>query len=68
MMNKDFIGKCLLEEDINRCAYYDKERQNCKGNIRECGMYDKYADNPINRYVRKPRWYEKYYKKDSFIR
>lgn len=67
-MNKGNTGKCLLEEDINGCVYFDKEHQDCKGNIRECGMYDKYAENPRNAYVRKPRWYEKYYKKNSFIR
>ena len=60
-------SKCLLNEDINRCAHYNYENQECKDGVRECGMFNKNYMNPKSPYIRKPRWYEKYYKKGSFI-
>ena len=58
---------CLLEEDINRCSHYDSVKHECKDHIKECGMYNKNFVYTKNSYVRKQRWYEKYYRKDSFI-
>lgn len=60
-------SNCLLEEDINSCIHYNRDSHECMDDIRECGMFDKNNSNSVNPYIRKPRWYEKYYKKDSFI-
>ena len=59
MITKD--TNCLLEKDINSCPYYDIASRMCKDNDVKCGMFNKYYINPKNPYVRKPRWYEKYY-------
>lgn len=64
-MNKDV--SCFLAEDINSCSHYDWDRHECKDRIRECGMYNKNYMNPKTQYIRKARWYEKYYKKGSFV-
>lgn len=65
-MRQDDIS-CLLAEDINVCPHYDSIHHECKDNVRECGMFNKYYMNPRSKYVRKPRWYEKYYNNGSFI-
>lgn len=57
-------NSCILEEDINKCPNWDKHKKACLINNTVCGMYDK---NPKGYYKREPRWYEKYYSKDSFI-
>lgn len=59
---------CFLEGDINTCPHYDRVNCMCRDNVRECGMFNKNYMNPKNEYVRKPRWYEKYYRANSFIR
>ena len=62
------MSNYLLEEDINKCVHYDCAKHECKDNNRECGMYNKASlFRPKYTYVRKPRWYEKYYKKDRFV-
>lgn len=67
-MNKSCIrGSCVLDKDINKCLHYDASRKACKDSIVECGMFDKNSIFINKHYVRKPRWYEKYYKPDSFI-
>lgn len=61
-------SNCLLEEDINTCSRYDREKGFCKDDFRACGMYNKASIVPSkNVYVRKPRWYEKYYKNKQTI-
>lgn len=64
-MNKD--STCLLDSEINTCIHYDVDTCMCKDEKRECGMFNKHYRNPKSKYVRKPRWYEKYYRKDSFV-
>ena len=60
-MNKE--SNCLLAEDINNCSKYDKERGICRDDFRACGMYNKASKvSSKYTYIRKPRWYEKYYK------
>lgn len=62
-------SNCLLEEDVNRCPHYDYDKHECRDSIKECGMYNKPSIvKSKNTYIRKPRWYEKYYNKNSFIR
>lgn len=57
---------CILDEDLIRCGHYDFNKHMCKDNMTECGMYNKEYLNPKT-YRREPRWYEKYYPKDSFF-
>ena len=66
-MRQDDIT-CLLAEDINTCPHYDNIHHECKDMVRECGMFNKYYMKPKNKYIRKSRWYEKYYSKGSFVK
>lgn len=66
-MRQDDIS-CLLAEDINVCTHYDSIHHECKDMVRECGMFNKHCMNSNSKYIRKPRWYEKYYNRNSFIR
>lgn len=56
------MKKCGLLENANKCEFYNKENKTCL-NSEKCSYQDFDADsiNP-NRYIRKERWYEKYYK------
>ena len=57
---------CSLDRDVNNCRYFDVETG-------ACARFDKctyqYSDSAvINKYVRQPRWYEKYYRKvDGYL-
>lgn len=57
------MGKkiCTWSEDINYCNYFIRETLECK---KEKRHYQKEAaDNDLpDQYIRKERWYEKYYK------
>lgn len=53
---------CTLEEDINRCAQYDRENGICRTNNTKCAFCKENVSDSPSGYVRKPRWYEKYYK------
>ena len=56
------MEKCHLPEDINSCPYYSNG--NCT-NTDECSYKEKrgkMAAQP-KKYVRQPRWYEKYYER-----
>ena len=64
-MNRDYT--CLLEAEINACPHYDIDTNMCRDKVKDCGMFNKHYMKPVNKYVRKPRWYEKYYRKDSFV-
>lgn len=55
------IVKCGLDEDINKCKFYDKENRDCH-NPNKCSYQE--VNNISNPgYIRKERWYEKYYKR-----
>lgn len=54
------MKKCNLDRDINECPYYDKEKEIC---INENTCSFQVSDEEIvEKYERKERWYEKYYK------
>lgn len=53
---------CILKADLSKCQYLG-ENQRCNAPHSKCGMLVKLADEPKQAlYVRKPRWFEKYYK------
>ena len=57
-------GQCILAPDINNCQYYVPECAGCNAPHDTCGMLAKdEAGTKQKGYVRKPRWYEKYYQK-----
>lgn len=50
---------CTMDQDINSCPYYNKLTNSC--------FYDKKCsfqkvEELTQKYIRKERWYEKYYK------
>lgn len=53
---------CLLRAEYNQCPFI-RDDQRC-GSSTACGMLAKLDDRKkgSNKYVRKSRWYEKYYK------
>ena len=55
--------KCGLSEDINKCPFYDKNSKSCN-NKDKCSFQDTGNINN-NEYVRKERWYEKYYRRGN---
>lgn len=57
---------CLLDKSYNKCPYI-AEDQTCQKNA-QCNMQIKLQNNASGySYVREPRWYEKYYKKKTFL-
>lgn len=56
---------CTLEKSINSCPFYKAEEGKCSNANNNCayrvieGSSSKYDKK---QYVRKPRWYEVYYK------
>ena len=54
--------KCELSLDINTCPFFDITNRGCKNNdkcsFQECG-----EEKSKEKYTRKERWYEKYYRK-----
>lgn len=57
---------CLLQSDYNRCAYTGDDDE-CRAPNSSCGMCYKLDDSKTEHtnYVRKPRWYEEYYKRQG---
>lgn len=53
--------KCTLSEDINKCPFCNKEKMECH-NEHECTFQGKEEEKKSAGYVRKERWYEKYYR------
>ena len=52
---------CLLAPDLNTCENYDPTTGSCKKH--GCGMLRVEDDSQVvEKYQRKERWYEKYYK------
>lgn len=54
--------KCTFDEDINECPFYDKKTKLCSNN-NKCSFQESSSSSNQEKYVRKERWYEKYYKK-----
>lgn len=52
--------KCELEAEINNCPFYIKSTHLCT-NENPCSFQEK--KDTQKEYIRKERWYEKYYKK-----
>lgn len=54
---------CVLSPDINKCPDYDG-KGHCLGKTDGCGMLRLVDEKQVvkNEYVRKPRWFDKYYK------
>lgn len=54
---------CLLPEDINNCPFFNKEKMECTNTDTKCTFRKESDENIVNnQYIRKERWYEKYYK------
>lgn len=55
-------GICILDPDIDCPNHTD--RRECVINNDRCSFYSKLRQKPaeFQHYIRKPRWYEKYYK------
>ena len=53
--------KCNLPADINQCPHYLTETQECKKEG-ACSFQQQSVSKPRSQYIRKERWYEKYYK------
>ncbi|GEM_PF-673020 len=61
-------GYCLMPADINKCKFFLSDQQECAASDDKCGMFQ--PMEPVRQarpaeYVRKPRWYEKYYHEDA---
>lgn len=57
--------QCLLAKDINTCPFYEPDVEQCTNENTKCTFRipeDNDKPKERNRYVREPRWYEKYYK------
>ena len=62
------MARCELSEDINNCPFCNKEKMECLNDKTKCAFHtEENIDVANNQYVRKERWYEKYYKTSSFI-
>ena len=56
------VKKCILPEDINECRYFVRCNKLCC-KVNKCSYQEIEEENiKPNQYVRKERWYEKYYK------
>lgn len=54
--------KCSLSLEINNCPFCNKEQMEC-GNMSSCAFQVAESEKQKEKYIRKERWYEKYYKK-----
>ena len=54
---------CLLDPQYNECQYKG-EGKTCNAPHSNCGMLFtvEEKEKPRSKYVRQPRWYEKYYR------
>jgi hypothetical protein len=53
---------CILSAEINRCQYFKGDKY-CIAPNNSCGMLMiENNTKPKDKYIRKPRWYEQYYK------
>ncbi len=56
-------GNCELHPDINKCPHFEPIKGECCIKNECCGFYGKSKPQTELKYIRQPRWYEKYYKK-----
>lgn len=54
--------KCSLDKDINKCPYFLLVEQECTSKS-TCSFQEKSNSEIKCGYIRKKRWYEKYYEK-----
>lgn len=59
------MPKCALPKELNTCIYLSDNSECLKKPPNPCGMLEK-PPVPKNTYVRKERWYEKYYKGSKY--
>ena len=57
------MKKCNLSKDINNCPFCDKDKMECHNDVAECGFQkcEEVKTEDTIGYIRKERWYEKYY-------
>ena len=53
--------KCTLSENINNCPFCNKDKMECN-NEKNCAFQEKDVIQEKEKYIRKERWYKKYYK------
>lgn len=53
--------KCTLSIEVNNCPFCDRNKMECS-NEKSCAFQVDENIPTKNKYVRKERWYEKYYK------
>lgn len=54
---------CKFNTAYNKCEYLNRDNDGCLAEKSECSFrWEDVKDPPKQPYVRKPRWYEKYYK------
>lgn len=56
---------CTFDEDINQCTFYSREEKKCGMEASTCPYAKEENYTPTSKYVRQPRWYEKYYEGKS---
>jgi hypothetical protein len=58
-------GICGLAPDINQCPNYNVDTGSCASNNNVCGFFRELVEKKEEKteYKRKPRWYERYYKR-----
>lgn len=54
--------KCSLKKDVNNCPFYLVDTLGCE-NSKKCSFQENEEQEVKREFVRKPRWYERYYKK-----
>lgn len=57
---------CTFQEDYNQCSQLSVDRKYCQEGNTVCSFCkpeNESGNKNVTGYVRKPRWYEKYYKK-----
>lgn len=55
---------CTLDANINTCPFYGRDNAVCNSES-PCSFWKKEEDISKSQYVRKERWYEKYYRNGS---
>lgn len=53
--------ECLLDADVNKCPHYNSKGKKCLY-TGKCSFQKAAIEQQKSKYIRKERWYEKYYK------
>ena len=53
---------CTFDESINTCPNYDRDNKQCTTENTVCCFARKEEEANKDKYVRKEKWFEKYYK------